>query len=84
MMDNHPFDEDTDLMTGDEIVMDLNYTEICHLMKGLFVSQYPEHDHTDLLVKVSLDEESIQATFKLCPNHILSMAHRERGKRLDS
>ncbi len=75
MTDNHP---------SDEIVMDLNYEEICYLLKGLFISQYPEYNEEDLLVKVSLNDDSIQATFKPCPNRILSMAHRGRGRRLDS
>ena len=85
MMDNLPFDEDTDLTTGDEIIMNLDYEEVCYLLKGLFITQYPEHDHRDLLVNVEYQkDESITATFKLCPKHILSMAHRERGKQLDS
>ena len=84
MMDNLPFDEDTDLTTGDEIIMDLDYEEVCYLMKGLFITQYPEHDHRDLLVKIEMKDDTLKATFKLCPKHILSMAHRERGKQLDS
>jgi hypothetical protein len=83
-MDNLPFDEDTDLTTGDEIIMDLDYEEVCYLMKGLFITQYPEHDHRDLLVKIEMKDDTLKATFKLCPKHILSMAHRERGKQLDS
>ena len=83
-MDNHPFDEEVDLANGDEIIMDLNYEEVCYLLKGLFVSQYPEHDHRDLLVKVEMKDDTIKAMFKLCPNHTLSMVHRERGRRLDS
>lgn len=83
-MDSHPFDEDTDLTTGDEITMDLDYEEVCYMLKGLFIAQYPEHDHKDLLVKVEMEDEHLRAIFKLCPNHILSLAHRERGKQLDS
>ena len=47
-MESHPFDEEADLMTGDEIIMDLDYEEVCYLVRGLFVTQHPEHDHKDL------------------------------------
>ena len=83
-MENLPFDEETDLMTGDEIIMNLDYEEVCYLLKGLFITQYPEHDHRDLLVKIEMKDDTLKAIFKLCPKHILSMAHRERGKQLDS
>ena len=83
-MESHPFDEEADLMTGDEIIMDLDYEEVCYLVRGLFVTQHPEHDHKDLLVHVEMENEDLKATFKLCPKHTSSMARRERGKQLDS
>ena len=58
-MENLPFDEDTDLTTGDEIIMDLDYEEVCYLMKGLFITQYPEHDHRDLLVKIEMRQQAL-------------------------
>ena len=80
-MDNHHSNiEEADLYNGDEIILDLDYEEVCYLLKGLFISQHPEHDHKDLLVKVEMKDDKIKAFFKLCPDQPLYMVHRERGK----
>ena len=59
-MDNHHSNiEEADLYNGDEIILDLDYEEVCYLLKGLFISQHPEHDHKDLLVKVEMKDDSV-------------------------
>ena len=83
-MEKRRFDLEKTYTFNLEKIYTLEYKEICQLIRELFVIDNPDYDHTDLLIKVEFLEDSLKATFKICPDHILSLVHREPGKQLDS